>query len=86
MPKKMRRNGVMKGGNNDLVVSAAQEGILSDKMILPSSRFESTGTSGDHAKYETAVSKHMTGGKRRSKKSKKTQKRCKSMKKWFGLF
>jgi hypothetical protein len=75
------------GGNSEVL--AAQEGILSDKMILPSSRFESTGTGGVTSKYETAVmssSMKMTGGKRYSKKSKRSFKRRRSVKKWFGLF
>jgi hypothetical protein len=76
----------MMGGNNDGEVLAAREGVLSSNMILPSSRFESTGTGGETAKYETAVSRHMTGGKRYSKKPKRLVRRYKSVKKWFGLF
>ena len=77
----------MMGGNGQVL--AAQEGILSSNTILPSSRFESTGTGGETAKYETAVMpsiKHMTGGKRYSKKLKRSLRRRRSVKKWFGLF
>jgi hypothetical protein len=68
----------MKGGNGN--VTGAPEGILANKPILASSEFVSTGTGGETAKYETAVSKQMGGKRRRSKRSK----RC--SKKWFGLF
>lgn len=77
------------GGNNNGEALAAPEGILSDKTILPSSRFESTGTGGETSKYETAVmpsSMNMTGGKRRSKKPKRSSRRHRTVKKWFGLF
>ena len=67
-----------KGGNGNVV--GAPEGILADKPILASSEFVSTGTGGETAKYETAVSKQMGGKRRRSRKSK-----C-SSKRWFGLF
>jgi hypothetical protein len=69
----------VKGGGD--VVNAAPSDILSEKSILGSSEFISTGTGGETAKYETAVSVK-TGGKRRrkSKKSKRVSK------KWFGLF
>jgi len=71
-----------KGGDN---IVNAPPGVLSNNSVLPSSAFLSTGTGGDTAKFETAVSKapSMTGG-RRSKKSKKNTKR--KTKKWFGLF
>jgi hypothetical protein len=78
-----------RGGSSNGEVLAAQEGILSSNTILPSSRFESTGTGGETARYETAVmpsAKHMSGGKRRSKKSKRSSNRRRSVKKWFGLF
>lgn len=77
----------MKGGNGE--VMGASEGILSDKTIIPSSRFESTGTGGVTSKFETAVmpsTGKMSGGRRRSKKSKRSSNRRKSVKKWFGLF
>jgi hypothetical protein len=74
---------VMKGGNDN--VTGAPEGILSNKMILPSSQFESTGTGGDTSKYETAVSVK-TGGLRRSTKNKRLSKKRRTVKKWFGLF
>jgi hypothetical protein len=67
-----------KGGDGN--VTGAPEGILANKPILASSEFVSTGTGGETAKYETAVSKQMGGKRRRSKRSK----RC--SKKWFGLF
>jgi hypothetical protein len=85
MTKGRVRKGIsIKGGSVEVI--GASEGILSNKMILPSSEFESTGTGGDTSKYETAVSTKMTGGKRRSKKSKRSLKKNRSMKKWFGLF
>jgi hypothetical protein len=83
MPRKGNRR--MNGGN----FIPSSENVLSAKTVIPSSEFLSTGTGGNTAKYETAVmpsSAKMTGGKRRSKKSKKSIKRRKSMKKWFGLF
>jgi len=83
MPRQIK--GKKTGGN----FMPSSENVLSAKSVLPSSEFLSTGTGGNTAKYETAVmpsSAKMTGGKRRSKKSKKSVKRRKSMKKWFGLF
>lgn len=76
--KKVKKVKFAKGGNGNVV--GAPEGILADKPILASGEFVSTGTGGETAKYETAVSKQMGGKKRRSKKSKR------SSKKWFGLF
>ena len=76
--KKGKKVMFVKGGNGN--VMGAPEGILADKPILASAEFVSTGTGGETAKYETAVSKQMGGKRRRSKKSK-----C-SSKRWFGLF
>ena len=76
--KKGKKVMFVKGGDGEVV--GAPEGILSEKPILAAAEFVSTGTGGETAKYETAVSKQMGGKKRRSKKSK-----C-SSKKWFGLF
>lgn len=76
--KKVKQVKFVKGG--DMSAMAAPEGILSDKSILGSSEFVSTGTGGETAKYETAVSKQMGGKRRRSKKSKRSSKR------FFGLF